>query len=313
MLAGILKVVFIMILGGIIAFVGDQVGRRLGRKRITIFNLRPRYTSMIFTVIFGMLISLVTIAILSIASKDARTALFGMQKLEEERQRLVKQIVQLTNITTLGQLVFHVNQPIITGVIEGGQPKDVIKNRLSELLARANQIAIMKSNEVARLRKQKPISDDQVLVVHLQEDFEKAVKYLSNSSKSQVVIIYSIYNTFLQNQVFVKFDFLDNKLIFRKDEVITTSVIDGRNSREEILVELFQLFSKLQNVAIQEGMIPDPIKNNFGGNILIATLLDKSDQIKATYSKVEVKVLANRDIYTVSPMDVRLVLEPQKD
>ena len=70
-------------LGGIIAYLGDRVGMRVGRKRLTLFGLRPKHTSIIITVTTGILIVAASLALLSIASEEVRTALFRMQEIQE--------------------------------------------------------------------------------------------------------------------------------------------------------------------------------------------------------------------------------------
>ena len=59
MLRGTGIVIFIVVLAGVIAYLGDRVGHQVGRKRLTLFNIRPRYTSTIIAVATGMIIALV--------------------------------------------------------------------------------------------------------------------------------------------------------------------------------------------------------------------------------------------------------------
>jgi len=77
-LPGIFLVLFITIVAGVVAYVGDRVGHQVGRRRLTLFGLRPKYTSTIVAVGTGMLIALsVTVAAL-IASEFVRTAFFRL-------------------------------------------------------------------------------------------------------------------------------------------------------------------------------------------------------------------------------------------
>lgn len=312
MLSGILKCLGFAVLGGIIALVGDQVGRRVGRKRVSLFNLRPRYTSLIFTVGFGMMISLVTLGFLTLASKEARTALFGMEKLEEERQRLSMQVERLSLVAAAGKLVFHANQPIFTGVIERGASTENTHKKIMELLSRANETAIRRHNEVAQREKAPLLSKGHPFTIHLPEDIEQVVTELSETGRSMVVMVYSLQNTFLGGNVAVRFYLYENRLIFAKDQVIAIETIDGNKPREEVLVQLFGIFSKLQKIAAESGMIPNPETNNFGGNFAIATLLDKSDAIIDMKDFVNVKVIANTNIHITDPLSIHLELEQKR-
>ena len=47
---GIIIVLVLMVMGGLIAFLGDKIGSKVGKKRLTLFGLRPKYTSIIVTI-----------------------------------------------------------------------------------------------------------------------------------------------------------------------------------------------------------------------------------------------------------------------
>ena len=80
---GIYLIIVMIITGGAIAFIGDKLGTKIGKKRLSIFGLRPRHTSMIITVITGALITGLSIGSMAIISENVRTALFGMEELNE--------------------------------------------------------------------------------------------------------------------------------------------------------------------------------------------------------------------------------------
>lgn len=68
--------------GGLIAYFGDKIGMKVGRKRLTLFGIRPKYTGIIITIGTGIFISLASILVLSIASDDVRIALFEMKEIQ---------------------------------------------------------------------------------------------------------------------------------------------------------------------------------------------------------------------------------------
>ena len=92
---GIILIVVMVATGGAIAFIGDKLGTKIGKKRLSIFGLRPRHTSMIITVLTGILITGVTIGAMAVVSKDVRTALFGMEELNASL-RLTKRALDET-------------------------------------------------------------------------------------------------------------------------------------------------------------------------------------------------------------------------
>ena len=77
-MGGFLVVVIIIVLAGGIAYVGDRVGHQVGRKRLTLFGLRPKYTSTIVAVGTGMLIALIVTLGALAASSYVRTAFFRL-------------------------------------------------------------------------------------------------------------------------------------------------------------------------------------------------------------------------------------------
>lgn len=95
MIGASLAVVLIMLVAGMIAYVGDRVGHQVGRKRLTLFGLRPKYTSTIVAVGTGMLIALtVTLAAL-FASNLVRTAFFRLGSITARINELQAQQLQL--------------------------------------------------------------------------------------------------------------------------------------------------------------------------------------------------------------------------
>ena len=78
-----LSLIFILaVIGGVIAYIGDKIGMKIGRKRLTLFGLRPKYTGVVITIFTGIFISLASIVILTVASDDVRTALFEMKEIQ---------------------------------------------------------------------------------------------------------------------------------------------------------------------------------------------------------------------------------------
>ena len=77
-------IITIAVVAGIVAYLGNYVGRYFGRRKLSIFNLRPRYTATMFTVLTGILIAVVTFGILISISEDVRIALFGLEQLKSE-------------------------------------------------------------------------------------------------------------------------------------------------------------------------------------------------------------------------------------
>lgn len=89
---GVGIIVVIMVVAGAIAYVGDRVGHQVGRKRLTLFNIRPKYTSTIVAVATGVLIAFVVTMAAIVLNQQVKTAFFRLNSINErigelERQR----------------------------------------------------------------------------------------------------------------------------------------------------------------------------------------------------------------------------------
>ena len=93
---GVYLILVMIITGGAIAFIGDKLGTKIGKKRLSIFGLRPRHTSMVVTVVTGCLITGLSIGFMVLISQNVRTALFGMDEL---RQTMDATLAELDDAT----------------------------------------------------------------------------------------------------------------------------------------------------------------------------------------------------------------------
>src|SRR5687768_1746101 len=62
-------------LSGFIAWAGDRIGHRIGKRRHSLFGLRPRHTAILITVASGMCIALVSFGLMWAMSATFRVVL----------------------------------------------------------------------------------------------------------------------------------------------------------------------------------------------------------------------------------------------
>src|ERR1700682_3794497 len=90
-LGGLVLIVAIILIAGVIAYLGDRVGHQIGRKRMTLFNLRPKYTSTIVAVGTGVATP-VAVTVLALAfSAYARAAFFHLDEINNRVNQLQAQ------------------------------------------------------------------------------------------------------------------------------------------------------------------------------------------------------------------------------
>ena len=100
-------IVFLILLGGLIAPFGDLLGTKIGKARFSILKLRPKKTATIVTIITGGFISAISIGLLLLVSEEFRQRLFvdipflqktldeskkALVPLQEERKKLEEKI-----------------------------------------------------------------------------------------------------------------------------------------------------------------------------------------------------------------------------
>ncbi len=97
-LGGSIFVLLIVLVAGLIAYIGDRVGHQVGRKRMTLFGLRPKYTSTIVAVGTGMMIALVITVAGIFVSAYVRTAFFHISELNNKVNELQAQADALERV-----------------------------------------------------------------------------------------------------------------------------------------------------------------------------------------------------------------------
>lgn len=102
---GVGNVLLVMAIAGGVAYVGDRVGHQVGRKRLTLFNIRPRYTSTIIAIGTGMTIALVVTLVAILASQEVKTAFFKLSSLNAQIADLQTRQNELETKVESGQLV----------------------------------------------------------------------------------------------------------------------------------------------------------------------------------------------------------------
>jgi hypothetical protein len=106
---GIGNLLFVMLLAGAVAYVGDRVGHQVGRRRLSLFGIRPRYTSTIVAIATGMLIALVVTLGAIFASQEVKTAFFQLSTINQRIIELQAKERDLEAKVNTGRLVYPVD------------------------------------------------------------------------------------------------------------------------------------------------------------------------------------------------------------
>jgi uncharacterized protein (DUF3084 family) len=83
-MVGYLLILAIIILGGVIATLGDRIGSRVGKARLSLFNLRPKKTAVLITILTGSVTSATTMGILLATNGQLRDAVFRIGAIQRQ-------------------------------------------------------------------------------------------------------------------------------------------------------------------------------------------------------------------------------------
>jgi len=154
---GILLIFALVVISGVIAYVGDILGRRLGRKRLSLFGLRPRHTAIAVSVVAGMLITLFTLSVAMSVSQDVKDGFLKVEEMRRRQAELSRQVGRLNRrIADLDQARKGLENLLARGKAELANEKaqlletqQALKKTEDELRRRKNELVRIKA-ELAR-------------------------------------------------------------------------------------------------------------------------------------------------------------------
>lgn len=118
----------LLIVSAVVAWLGDIIGMKVGKKRITIFKMRPKYTTRLISVLTGVAIAFVTLFASSLASESVRTALFNMKSVKRQVAELTEQLENNKENLTMMKYQLYQNQ-------------DELRNKQDKLTSVENELA----------------------------------------------------------------------------------------------------------------------------------------------------------------------------
>jgi len=119
---GEILILAVLILGAVIATLGDRIGTRVGKARLSLFKLRPRNTATLVTIITGILISASTLGVLFAASNQLRTGVFELGTIQR----------RLRNTRTELEQARQQQGQIETELTKSRSDRESAKNQLAE-------------------------------------------------------------------------------------------------------------------------------------------------------------------------------------
>lgn len=100
MTTGYVLIVAILILGGVIATVGDRIGLRVGKARLSLFGLRPKQTATVVSILTGSVVSGTTLALLFLVSAPLRKGVFEFEQTQADLFKVRDELEQAQTAKT---------------------------------------------------------------------------------------------------------------------------------------------------------------------------------------------------------------------
>lgn len=243
---GVRLIVILAVIGGIIAYLGDRIGMRVGRRRLTLFGLRPKHTSVLITILTGILIVAVSLAVLSIASEDVRTALFRMRELQEALQTTRMQYEGVAE-----ELYLRLGELEQTQAQRDAAMRELLaaEERLERITAEYEAAVreLREAEETLAFTLQR-VGNLQQIGEELQQRIEELQARIDEMEAEIQVKEAQIRAASLQLDLV-----RGGELAFRAGDIVLAQVFDGRDSPARLEAQLLELLERADLIAVQRG------------------------------------------------------------
>ena len=295
-------IVVLVLTGGVIAFIGDRLGSKVGKKKLSLFGLRPKHTSILVTIITGILITTVTFGILAIASKDVRTALFGMNKLKAELNEKQSMLEEAS-----GALV-NVKNDLNTTKEEYAKSKKDLEETQEDLEIAQQAAELLRQEQVAlQNRNQGLWSDNQTLIEHNQSLAENNQFLLANneSLKADNLELEKTNNDLQEGIENIR----ERPIIYRVGELLASGVIKKTDDSVKIQNDLNQIIA-LANSKIIDRLGTEGSKD--GVWIYPIEYQKAMDRLKQAKGDTVIRLIVAANLVKGDPVLTELEMHPNR-
>lgn len=299
---GIMLIVVLVLTGGVIAFIGDRLGSKVGKKKLSLFGLRPKHTSILVTIITGILITTVTFGILAIASKDVRTALFGMNKLKAELNEKQSMLEEAS-----GALV-NVKNDLNTTKEEYAKSKKDLEETQEDLEIAQQAAELLRQEQVALQNiNQELWSDNQTLIEHNQSLAENNQFLLANneSLKADNLELEKTNNDLQEGIENIR----ERPIIYRVGELLASGVIKKTDDSVKIQNDLNQIIA-LANSKIIDRLGTEGSKD--GVWIYPIEYQKAMDRLKQAKGDTVIRLIVAANLVKGDPVLTELEMHPNR-
>jgi hypothetical protein len=243
---GVGNIAAVMALAGAVAYVGDRVGHQVGRRRLSLFGIRPRYTSTIVAIATGMFIALVVSLAAIFASQQVKTAFFKLNSINQQIAELQSRQRDLETKVNTGRLVLPVDTLMVPfyRII----PQSASQTQRLTTIRDYYSFAVKYVNATYPRLGLKPYAIPPDADKKLTDMANGATTAAALSQANVMLTVTSDQNLFENDQIHFGINVTQDSRYFNKGQVIAELVIPG-NRGASINIALIQLESYVSATA----------------------------------------------------------------
>jgi hypothetical protein len=311
-LGGLALILAIVAVAGGIAYIGDRVGHQVGRKRMTLFGLRPKYTSTIVAVGTGMGIALAVTVIVLLASQYARAAFFHLSEINDRVNELQAQADALdkraheTNVVINRGSLLDNRYLVIEPTMSQSERMRALSSFFDTVVASLNR------RYVPTLKPYKERSTDPATEQKLEAVLadQKVQGFLLRGPV--LLLAVADQNLFVNDPIHFTFTAYADQLIFRAHHPIASVEIDGGTTISPNIAYA-QLINAVSDAAIGQGM-PWPFAQAVFPQLTEAEVEETRRTVREGRGRYFLVARAATDIYPHTggvPLEFELSRNPQ--
>lgn len=175
----------LVVVSGFIAYLGDYIGRYLGKKRLSVFGLRPKHTAIVSTVITGMIISFIALAVVTCVNREFREVLIHGNQIIENNEKLELKSKELSK----KNMFLQETNKVLAGEQQNLSKKNASLEKITFVLELKNKNLNIKAKENESKAKNLKIKASKLEkdVVKLLFDYKNNMKKLDTSEKDKKI------------------------------------------------------------------------------------------------------------------------------
>ncbi|MHB0912604.1 MAG: DUF3084 domain-containing protein [Armatimonadota bacterium] len=244
--------VLFVLTGGFIAYWGDLLGRRMGKHRMSIFGLRPRYTAIFTTTVTGMLIVALSIAALWTVSERVRMLMLHGDRIISEAKMKERQLADAkADYTRASKQLSTERRTLALARMQRDQLsaevdritaslrtlKENLRRNEAALAVAKRDLSVSKKEILSR---RKEIGKQKEVIASLEarrDSLQQVIRKLAEDVGDAI----DWYPRYIALR--------ERKITFTYGEEIARKVIEGRHPKAEVRAEVVALLEEASNLA----------------------------------------------------------------